>query len=277
MNNPIERKPSYIYTSGISYELPEVSIITPFYNVENIFKETLFCVLNQSFQNFEWIIVDDCSSNEASLFILKEAALKDARIKILYSEANLGPGAARNKGIKYARGKYLFFVDADDLLEYTIIEKYWLFLNFNNEFAFCNAWHYGFGSENYIWKKGFETARAMLNENVIQPTFMARRVIFQFVEFNETIRDGFEDWDFWLQCAAAGLWGYTLQECLYWYRRSENAVAKWQNWDMGEKMNEFQKGLKKRYEKAFLYQFPSPKLSRFSRGLKIIMSYYDNL
>ena len=99
-STPPERKVTYKYKSTAKYETPEVSIITPFYNVSDIFRETVSCILGQSFQNFEWIIVDDCSGNEESIAMLEEIKALDSRIKVIRADQNGGPGAARNIGIK---------------------------------------------------------------------------------------------------------------------------------------------------------------------------------
>lgn len=275
-DTPVSKRPSFKY-KGRSQSIPEVSIITPFYNTGDIFWETFHCVINQSFQNFEWIIINDCSSDPGSITLLTEAAQKDKRIKIIQNTENLGPAASRNRGIATAKGDYLFFVDSDDLVELTMIEKCWIFLQVNEEFAFCNSWHTGFGAETYLWSKGFEVGKKLLYENVIQPTFLARKKMFDIVSFDESIKDGFEDWDFWLRCAQAGFWGYTINEFLYWYRRTPNIVQKWKTWDFGEKMQSFKDGLKAKYEERFRFYFPSPKLSHFSKGIPVNKKFAGKL
>lgn len=274
---PVNCLKNFNYTFHSDKVIPEVSIITPFYNTGEIFLETVDCVLNQSFQNFEWIIINDCSKDARSIEILSGLATKDPRIKILNNKENLGPGACRNVGITISKGNFLFFVDSDDLIEQTIIEKYWLFLKINNQYSFCNAWHVGFGAENYIWKKGFDHGKAMLYENVIQPTFLAKRSLFDSVKFDESIKDGFEDWDFWLRCAVNGHWGFTIPEILYWYRRTPNTVNKWKNWDMGEKMEKFKAKLVEKYYEPIKNNFPEPQLSSFLRGLDVGKPVFDNL
>lgn len=86
----------------------------PVYNCEDYLEDTLDCVFDQTFKDFELICVDDGSSDD-SLDILKEFSRKDSRLRII-SQENKGSGAARNRGLKESNGKYLFFMDSDDYI-----------------------------------------------------------------------------------------------------------------------------------------------------------------
>ena len=91
-----------------------VSIITPVYNAEKFIEETITSVQNQTHTNWEHLLVDDKSSDN-SVAIIEEASKKDQRIKLIKLEENGGPAVARNKAIELANGRYLAFLDADDL------------------------------------------------------------------------------------------------------------------------------------------------------------------
>ena len=93
---------------------PLVSIITPCYNCAGTLEKTITSVLNQTYCNWELLITDDNSTDE-SVKIAKVAAGRDDRIKLYKSVKNSGAGAARNNSIKEANGKYIAFLDADDL------------------------------------------------------------------------------------------------------------------------------------------------------------------
>lgn len=90
-----------------------VSVIIPVYNVESYVAECLESVLRQNFESFEIICVDDCSQ-DSSMEIVRDYAQKDKRIEIITHSCNQGLAAARNTGIKNAKGKYILFVDSDD-------------------------------------------------------------------------------------------------------------------------------------------------------------------
>ena len=89
-----------------------VSIIVPVYNVERFLPKCLDSILNQTFQNFELLLIDDGSSDNSGS-ICDEYAKKDSRIKVFHQE-NKGVSFARNLGLDYAQGKYILFVDSDD-------------------------------------------------------------------------------------------------------------------------------------------------------------------
>jgi teichuronic acid biosynthesis glycosyltransferase TuaG len=90
-----------------------VSVITPVYNAEKFISKTLDSVLAQTYENFEHILVDDCST-DSSAEIIGEYAQHDARVKYVKLEKNSGAAAARNKALSLAEGRYVAFVDSDD-------------------------------------------------------------------------------------------------------------------------------------------------------------------
>lgn len=91
-----------------------VSIITPTYNSEKYIQQTIQSVRNQTYQNWEMIIVDDCSSDN-TIQIVEDIQNTEPRIILIKSDKNSGPAVSRNKGIEKAQGKYLTFLDADDI------------------------------------------------------------------------------------------------------------------------------------------------------------------
>lgn len=92
----------------------KVSIITPVYNAERFLFQTAESVLKQSYQNWEWILVDDCSSDN-SWNILETLRDQDTRIRIFKNKENLRSGKTRNFAIQQAEGRFIAFLDADDL------------------------------------------------------------------------------------------------------------------------------------------------------------------
>lgn len=92
----------------------EISIIMPVYNSQDHLKDTLDYILNQTFDDFELICVNDGSGDD-SLDIMNDYSLKDSRIKV-FSQENKGQGSARNKGLEHCTGKYVYFMDSDDCI-----------------------------------------------------------------------------------------------------------------------------------------------------------------
>lgn len=99
----------------------KVSVIVPVYNVEKYLQQCLDSIINQTLQEIEIICVDD-GSTDGSLEILEKYAKKDRRVGII-KQKNAGAGAARNRGMLAAHGKYLSFLDSDDFFEHTMLEK----------------------------------------------------------------------------------------------------------------------------------------------------------
>ena len=120
--------------SNIKDMSPEISIITPVFESELFIKSTIKSVQTQTYQNWELIIIDDAST-DGSAKIAESFATKDERIKLITLDSNKGPAAARNRGIKEASGRYIAFLDSDDLWHE---EKLYKQLNFmkKNHYAF---------------------------------------------------------------------------------------------------------------------------------------------
>ena len=108
-----------------------ISIIIPVYNVENYLNDCINSVLNQSYQNFEIICIDDASTDSSSE-ILEYFVQKDSRIKLLKNETNRGLGPSRNIGLDVAKGKYILFLDSDDWYSPDTLETLYIEAEKNN-------------------------------------------------------------------------------------------------------------------------------------------------
>jgi teichuronic acid biosynthesis glycosyltransferase TuaG len=108
-----------------------VSIITPSYNSEQFIEETIRSVQKQTYTNWEMIIVDDFS-NDKTVEIIQNFMDDDSRIHLIKLNKNLGAGIARNTALETCMGRYISFIDADDLWKPTKLEKQINFLIANN-------------------------------------------------------------------------------------------------------------------------------------------------
>ena len=118
---PPQESAEIVYSSAHRESIPKVSVIIPVYNSEATIERCIHSLQNQTLQDIEMIFVNDCGT-DASADIIREAALKDNRIRILFNEKKSGPGFSRNQGIKAASGEYLSFVDSDDYVEERFLE-----------------------------------------------------------------------------------------------------------------------------------------------------------
>ena len=113
-----------------------VSIITPSYNTAQFIAETIHCVLAQTYTNWELIIVDDCSKDNTDAVV---AEFTDPRIRYLKNEKNSGAAASRNRALREAKGKWIAFLDSDDLWDATKLEKQIRFMEENDyHFSYTN-------------------------------------------------------------------------------------------------------------------------------------------
>ena len=99
----------------------KVSVITPMYNCEKFISETIESVLNQTYTNWEMIIIDDCSTDKSKQ-IVKQYIERDKRIRLIALNENSGAAVARNKGIEVSSGRFIAFLDGDDLWESNKLE-----------------------------------------------------------------------------------------------------------------------------------------------------------
>ncbi len=271
---------------------PAVTVVTPFYNTSEIFHETAACLLGghalveiqaerggfgerggrgerawagacgQSLQNFEWIIVNDGSTDPAALRVLeayRALAKRDARVSVIDHAKNHGLPATRNTGWRAARGPLVFFLDSDDLIEPTTLEKSAMHLMCNPEFAFVKGYSVGYGAQEYLWSLGFHSRGGMLDQNLVTATTMVRRSVLHAIGgFDESIRRGMEDWEFWLRAAAHGHWGDTIPEYLDWYRRRDNQHAAWDNIAREDRRAQFLSRIRASHGHIFEGNFPGP-------------------
>lgn len=111
---------------------PEVSVITPVYNAEKFLSETMKSVLNQTYGDFEYLLIDDCSIDKSST-IIKSYLENDERIKYIRLAENSGAAVARNTGLENAKGRFIAFVDSDDKWYPEKLEKQLIFMTENKK------------------------------------------------------------------------------------------------------------------------------------------------
>lgn len=136
-----------------------LSIITPSYKSERFISQTIESVLAQTYKNWEMIIVDDVSPDNSNE-IIEEYIKKDSRIKLIKLEKNSGPAVARNRAIEEAQGRYIAFLDADDLWHPEKLEKQLAFMN-DNDLAFT------YSSYDLMDEDGNDLGSFMTKEKII--------------------------------------------------------------------------------------------------------------
>lgn len=204
---------------------PLVSIIMGAYNCEDIVSKGIESVISQTYENWEFIICDDCSKDN-TLQILTEYSQKDSRIKVLHNEKNLQLAAALNNCLKVAKGKYIARMDADDVCLPERLAKQVEFLENHPEFAVVGSGVKVFDGEKVtsirIPKEYPTKENVLYSPTFMHPTIMMRKEIYDelngYTVSNRTIR--VEDLDLWYRFYKKGFKGYNLQEPLLLYHET---------------------------------------------------------
>ena len=204
---------------------PKVSIITPVYNASNFISQMIESVVSQTYKNWEIIFVDDCSSDD-SVEIIKSFIKEEPRISLYLLDVNSGSGIARNKAIEKASGRYIAFLDSDDIWS---PEK----LSTQIEFMLTNSVAFSHTSYGYIDEKG----------NKIKTTFKVKKKVTYYDLLKRTeiscltaVYDSLligkyymsehrkkQDYALWLNILRDGCFSYGINKELAYYRQVKNS------------------------------------------------------
>jgi glycosyltransferase involved in cell wall biosynthesis len=198
-------------------ENPIVSIIIPAYNYGQFISECLDSVIAQTFSNWECIVVDNGSTDNTAE-IVKSYAAKESRISYYFTEQK-GVSFARNLAVSYSKGDYILPLDADDRIATTYVAKALKILTDQPQVkvAYCEAEL--FGAFTGRWMLPEFSIENLLIENSIFCTALFRKKDFEAAKgFNEEMKEGFEDWDFWIRMLGNGGEVYKIPEVLFYYR-----------------------------------------------------------
>ena len=202
---------------------PKVSIVTSYYNSKKFMWQTINCVLNQTFPFWEWIVVDDGSTNKEDIDFLEEIKKIDDRIIVLRKD-NEGLAKGRDYAIKYSSTSYILPLDADDLIEPTFIETlYWaLETNPNASWAFTNS--LGFGKYVYFADEVFDSDIMKTRNQITATALIKKEKILELNGYSVAKRYVNEDWHLWLRMLSKGYFPVQLNYYGFWYRRRENSL-----------------------------------------------------
>ena len=216
-------KKAIIRNNGTQNIKPLISIITSYYNSNEYMWQTINCVLNQTFQSWEWIIVNDGSTNIEAVKYLEEVKGIDSRIKI-YHKDNEGLAKGRDYAIKYATTEYILPLDADDLIEPTYIETlYWaLKTNNNASWAFTNS--VGFGKYQYLANEKFDSDKMKVDNQITATALIRKKDILKVGGYSKAARYVNEDWHLWLRMLADKQVPVQVGYYGFWYRRQEKSL-----------------------------------------------------
>ena len=196
---------------------PLVSVIVTCYNYGAYLDAVLGCLRRQSCQDFEIILIDDGSTDPATVARVRELAEQpDPKLTVI-RQANQGVIAARNHAIARARGRYIFPLDADDTIEKTFLEKCLFFLENSPAHVFVYTWTHSTGAEDFIWPTRDSEPLEALEENRMGYAVFRREAFARVGGYNPVMAEGYEDWELCVNLVAHGYCGRVIREPLYNY------------------------------------------------------------
>lgn len=208
---------------------PKVTVFMPAYNAQNFIAQSIESVLEQTFENFELLIINDGSTDDTMKIA---SSFSDKRIRVINNQKNSGLVSVRNQGIKESLGEYIAFLDADDIALKNRLQIQTRFLDSHNEIALVGGavslidekgW-----SLNTVWKSNLETqdypVALMFRNRFAQSSVMVRKASLG----DDPYRDGFapsEDYDLWVRLSQSkGL--FNLPDVIVLYRVNKNGASK---------------------------------------------------
>ncbi|PER82243.1 glycosyltransferase family 2 protein [Bacillus cereus] len=206
---------------------PCISIITPSYNASSFIKETIQSVQSQTYKNWEMIIIDDVSKDN-TCELIKEEIKKDNRIRLIELQENGGAAIARNTGINCAKGKYIAFLDSDDLWLPEKLEKQVAFMQ-NNDLAFSFTSYQIMDQDGNLTEKVVQVPEKINYNGLLKNTIIGCLTVMLDIEKlgkvqMPNIRTR-QDTATWLKILKQGHYAYGLDEVLSKYRKVENSIS----------------------------------------------------
>ena len=203
-----------------------VTIITPLYNAEKYISDTINSVLSQNYTNFEMIIVNDCSTDNSEQIIL---SFSDPRIKYFKFDKNQGVATARNYTLDSAKGRYITFLDADDLLEPNYLEEQVKFIKDHGPIISSGYRRLAAHSNTPFYVPDRVTYKSIFRGNALSClTTMYDFEVFKDVRFTSGY-SRHEDLIFWGDILSKGYIAYGNHKVLATYRiynESRNGASK---------------------------------------------------
>jgi len=202
---------------------PKISVIIPCYNHAQFIVEAMESVVNQTFNDFECIIINDGSTDNTEEVVINWIS-KDNRFKYFYQK-NSGLSNARNRGIFLSSGLYILPLDSDDKISENYLEKCFKILELHGDVKIVYGEAYLFGKTNRKWNLDTYNFEDLLYKNMIYCTGLFRKEDWEKVEgYDENLREGLEDWEFWINILKNGGEVVKVNNCYFYYRIKDNSM-----------------------------------------------------
>ncbi|GMT49866.1 MAG: glycosyl transferase [bacterium] len=208
-------------------ETPKVSVNMPVYNGEKYIDEAIQSILNQTFKDFELIIIDNASTDQT---VKKIQAYQDPRIRLIQNPKNMGLVFSRNKALSESKGDYIAVLDADDIAYPTRLAEQTRFMDEHSDFALIGTWTEVFNSYGQIlsyWKPEFSPKELLVHSLFINPlahsSAMIRKTALPDQRYQKDYAPA-EDYDLWVRIASKHKVG-NIPKVLVQYRAHQNSTG----------------------------------------------------
>lgn len=213
---------------NVMKEIPLISIVMPAYNAQKTITDSVNSVLAQTYQNWELIIIDDCSSDDVYM-IIQEFSKTDDRIIPMQNEKNMGVSETRNRGIFQAKGEWIAFLDSDDCWHPEKLEKQVQVIQQRSDVSLI------FTGSSFLDSKGRKSKyllkvpktisyRELLKQNIIScSSVLIKKELMK--NYPMKMDEMHEDYAVWLQILRDGYHVYGIDEPLLQYRLSEKSKS----------------------------------------------------
>jgi glycosyltransferase involved in cell wall biosynthesis len=205
--------------------VPKISVLMPVYNCELYIKEAIDSILNQTFDDFEFIIIDDCSTDN-TIEIIK--TYNDSRIQLIEKSINSGISNSLNLGINLSKGYYIARMDGDDISFLDRFAKQVAFMDSNPNVILCGSSVSIIGSNltiNYPEQHDMIKVDFLRHNCIMHPSVMLRKdLIVKFQIFYDVLKEPAEDYDLWIRLLSKGRL-HNIQEDLLYYRFHSNQIT----------------------------------------------------
>ncbi len=202
--------------------VPKISVVVPCYNAHRYLEETLASVRAQTRADVEIVLVDDGSHDPATLALLADLP-PDI---VLVRKANGGLSSARNAGFAAARADYVLPLDADDRIAPDMLARCAAILDADPAVDFVHTQIDVFGDERGVVRKTFNRFEQLATNQLPYCMLMRKSAWARIGGYDEAMREGYEDWEFNLRLAKAGLVGAAIAAPLFCYRRLASGMLR---------------------------------------------------
>ena len=201
---------------------PHISVVIPCYNDGKYLPETIARLKQQTFTNFEIIVVNDGSTDEATIAFLNTLET-DPQIQVIH-QANARMSAARNTGAKHAKGDYIAALDVDDYFHNTFLAQALPVFEKEPQTAVVTSYIRCFGNKKGSSKPRGGTAANFLFSNQCPACAMVKKTVWDEVGgYDEAMKMGYEDWEFYIRIAQKNWNVHVIPEHLLYYRQTNKS------------------------------------------------------